>query len=71
MTDLSKSENYKMPCTKDSTKLVAVESYFRYCRVGQSPRDVGLLDSNLRREASTCLLEVFIEEIAIVLIEHK
>jgi len=30
-----------------------------------------LLGSNLRREASTCLLEVFIEEIEIVLIEHK
>jgi hypothetical protein len=71
MTDLSKFENYKMPCTKDSTKLVAVENCFRYCRVGQSPKDVGLLDSNLRREASTYLLEVFIEEIAIVLIEHK
>jgi hypothetical protein len=71
MTDLSKFENYKMPCTKDSTKLVAVESYFRYCRVGQSPKDAGLPGSNLRREASTYLLEVFIEEIAIVLIVNK
>jgi hypothetical protein len=60
-----------MPCTRDSTKLVAGESCFRYCRVGQSPRDAGLLGCNLRREASTYLLEVFIEEIAIVLIVNK
>ena len=71
MTVLSKFENYKMPCTRDSTKLVAGKSCLRYCRVGQLLKGADLQDSPLRREASTYLLEVFIEEIAIVLIEHN
>ena len=71
MTVLSQFENYKMPCTRDSTKLVAGKSCLRYCRAGQLLKGADLQDSPLRREASTYLLEVFIEEIAIVLIEHN
>ena len=68
---LPKFENYKMPCTRDSTKLVAGKSCLRYCRVGQLLKGADLQDSPPRREASTYLLVVFIEEIAIVLIEHN
>ena len=68
---LSKFENYKMLYTRDSTKLVVGKSCLRYCRVGQLLKGADLQDSPLRREASTYLLEVFIEEKAIVLIEHN
>ena len=71
MTVLSKFENYKMPCTRDSIKLVAGKSCLRYCRVGQLLKGADLRDSPLRREASPYLLEVFIKEIEIVLIEHN